>query len=126
MLHITHYIINKYVHISVSRYSKFFCRSLLGSLNLGKNQDLELTAQFWSTQHIKPKLEINDPLVKTPIGRKCYDEIIITPTNDVKNSPMEDPNTNHQIIEKKAHRRLRIRKKKMKVHRRKRRWKRYW
>merc|ERR1712083_672948 len=39
---------------------------------------------------------------------------------------IEEPVANGQIIEKKAHRRLRIRKKKMKVHRRKRRWKKYW
>merc|ERR1712037_1065003 len=100
-------------------------RTLLDSLNLGKNQDLELTARFWSTQQIKPKLEINDFIIRSPVGRTCYDEsTVIIPTTNPVNLPLEDPNTN--IIEKKAHRRLRIRKKKMKVHRRKRRWKKYW
>lgn len=100
-------------------------RTLLDSLNLGKNQDLELTARFWSSQQIKPKLEINDFIIRSPIGRTCYDEsTVIIPTTNPINLPLEDPNTN--IIEKKAHRRLRIRKKKMKVHRRKRRWKKYW
>ena len=103
----------------------FFYRTLLDSLNLGKNQDLELTARFWSSQQVKPKLEINDFIIRSPIGRTCYDEsTVIIPTTNPINLPLEDPNTN--IIEKKAHRRLRIRKKKMKVHRRKRRWKKYW
>jgi len=100
-------------------------KNLLASMNLGKNQDLELTARFWSSQQIKPKLEINDFIIKSQIGRTCYDEsTVIVPSTNPINVPLEDPNSN--IIEKKAHRRLRIRKKKMKVHRRKRRWKRYW
>jgi len=102
--------------------------SILAQLSLGKNQDLALTAQFWSKQcQTQPKIEINDFIIKTPIGRTCYDEsTVIIPTKNPQISPMEDPVTNGQIIEKKAHRRLRIRKKKMKVHRRKRRWKKYW
>merc|ERR1719491_1275688 len=36
-------------------------------MNLGKNQDLELTARFWSSQQIKPKLEINDFIIKHPL-----------------------------------------------------------
>jgi len=99
--------------------------SLLDSLNLSKNQDLEISARFWSSQQIKPKVEINDFIIKSQIGRTCYDEsTVIIPTKTPQNAPLEDPNKN--IIEKKAHRRLRIRKKKMKVHRRKRRWKKYW
>merc|ERR1711936_754115 len=67
----------------------------------------------------------NDFIIRSPIGRTCYDEsTVIVPTTNPINLPLEEPNTN--IIEKKAHRRLRIRKKKMKVHRRKRRWKKYW
>jgi len=99
--------------------------SILAQLNLGKNQELAFTAQFWSKQcQTQPKIEINDFIIKTPIGPTCYDEsTVIIPTINPQNSPMEDPG---QIIEKKAHRRLRIRKRKMKVHRRKRRWKKYW
>jgi len=102
--------------------------SILAQLNLGKNNDLALTAQFWSKQcQTQPKIEINDFIIKTPIGPTCYDEsTVIIPTKNPQISPIEDPATNGQIIEKKAHRRLRIRKRKMKVHRRKRRWKKYW
>ena len=104
--------------------------SILAQLNLGKNQELALTAQFWSKQcQIKPKIEISDFVIKIPISPTCYDESsLIIPTKSPQISPMiiEDPVANEQVIEKKAHRRLRIRKKKMKVHRRKRRWKKYW
>ena len=58
--------------------------------------------------------------------KKADESTVIIPTKKPLISPMEDPVKNGQIIEKKAHRRLRIRKKKMKVHRRKRRWKKYW
>lgn len=91
----------------------------------GKSEMLSLTAAFWANA-ILPKIEITDPNKKAPMGRECYDESIITPEPGLtNNSPLVEP-TPTVIIEKQAHRLLRIKKKKMKVHRRKRRWKKYW
>ena len=90
----------------LSFFPFFHYSSILAQLNLGKDNDLALTAQFWSKQcQTQPKIEINDFIIKTPIGPTCYDEsTVIIPTKNPQISPIEDPATNGQIIEKKAHR----------------------
>ena len=66
---------------------------------------------------------IEDPICRIPISPNV--DNLITPVIPITNNVViEEPNEN--VIEKKAHRRLRIRKKKMKVHRRTRRWKKNW
>ena len=86
-----------------------------------KFTELELTAAYWAGK-TQPKV-IEDPLTRIPISPNVG--TLITPVIPVTNNTViEEPNEN--VIEKKAHRRLRIRKKKMKVHRRKRRWKKNW
>lgn len=112
------------IFLRIMSFLEFFLNyrsPVLASFNLAKNRDLQLTAAYWS-QQIKPKIEIVDPLNKAPIGRKIESE----PELPVTQKPtLEDPNAD-QIIEKKAHRMLRIKKKKMKMHRRKKRWKKNW
>ncbi len=85
---------------------------------------LQATAKFWLST--KTKVEISDPVHRAPVGRTCDDETVVIPEPGVIRSPQIDPHQGQIVIEKKAHRMLRIRKRKMKVHRRKRRWKRLW
>ena len=104
---------------SLANYVPF--KIFIRSLNLTKNVELELTAKFWASQAPQTQT-IEEPVLKIPFGKGPGNEAFITPT---KNSlVIEEPVNN--VIEKKAHRRLIIRKRKMKVHRRKRRWKRNW
>ena len=89
-----------------------------------KEQNLLLTVSFLTNQ-IKPKIEISDPSKRAPMGRQCNDETSVVPEPGTRISPKIEPNP-FVIIEKKANRLLIIKKRKMKVHRRKKRWKKYW
>ena len=94
------------------------------SLDLMKNVELELTAKFWCSQASQPNPKtIEEPMLKIPLGQIPPPVVGQVPTRNF--SIIEEP-INKVIIEKKAHRRLIIRKRKMKIHRRKRRWKRNW
>ena len=86
-----------------------------------KNVELELAAKFWCSQTMLPKT-IEEPMSKIPLGQNQPVVEQVPPRNFLI---IEEPSSK-VIIEKKAHRRLIIRKRKMKVHRRKRRWKRNW
>merc|ERR1719369_1132056 len=73
----------------------------LTSFNLSKNNDIQLTANYWANE-IKPKIEIIDPLSKTPIGHEIPKGIgNIAPGTVTNNAPLEDPILN-MIIEKKS------------------------
>ena len=94
------------------------------SLDLMKNVELELTAKFWCSQASQPiPKTIEEPMLKIPLGQIPPPLVGQVPARNF--SIIEEP-INKVIIEKKAHRRLIIRKRKMKIHRRKRRWKRNW
>jgi len=95
-------------------------------------QNLLLSSALWAT-NTKPKIEISDPVKRAPMGRDCDEDANQqVPEPGAIINPKIDPNDQNPTIEKQATKKkqrnliMRIRKRKVKVHKRKRRWKKYW
>ena len=90
-----------------------------------RQEELQITAKYWAHA---AKIQIKDPTFNiVPLGKPCndVDSVITPPIQMPLRAPIQDPSSD-KVVEKHAHRMLRIRKRKMKIHRRKRRWKKNW